>query len=82
MNSEEKMEDLVSKLFDQKLAELKRRLVPHHCFTCKHFKLRDKKPRNRVCKCPSELKVVKGQCFSWELEPDSSKWVTNKNMAT
>jgi len=76
------LEKAVNKAVDNKVAELKRSLVPHHCFTCVWFVLREEKPRSRVCRCPDELQATKGGvCLNWQLQPDSSKWVVNKNMS-
>lgn len=70
----------VSKAVKAEVEKIRRMMVPRHCFTCRFFILRTEKPRNRVCRFEGKLKVEKGQCLSWELEPDASKWVHNKNM--
>ena len=67
------LEDVINSLVEKKVAELKRSLVPHTCFTCRWFILRKEKPRNRACRYPGELKVKGRMCLSWELEPDASK---------
>lgn len=74
------LEKAVEKAVDKRVKHIRNMMVPHHCFTCKWFILRTEKPRNRVCKYPDDLKVVKGMCVSWELQSDSSQWVVNKNM--
>ena len=57
------------------VAEMRRMMVPHTCFTCKWFLLNDKPPRNRNCKIPDpDGPKVKGRmCISWALEEDVSK---------
>jgi len=76
------LEKAVNKAVDAKVHEIKRMMVPHHCFTCRWFILREEKPRNRVCRCPDELKASKGgACLNWQLQEDSSLWVVNKNMS-
>lgn len=70
----------VQKAVDARVEKIRRMMAPHICFTCRWFILRTEKPRNRVCRCPTDLKVEKGQCMSWMLQTDSSKWVHNKNM--
>lgn len=77
------VEQAVIKALNEKVAELKRMLVPHHCFTCLWFVLREEKPHNRVCRFPGDLQASPGgACMSWQVQPDSSKWVVNKNMGT
>ena len=76
------LEKTVNTAVDKRVKEIKRMLVPHHCFTCHWFVLREEKPRNRVCRCPDELKATKSlACLNWKLQEDSSKWVVNKNMS-
>ena len=76
------LEEIVNKLVDGRVAEIKRMMVPHHCFTCLHFVMREEKPHNRVCRCPDELDATPGGvCKNWVVQPDSSQWVVNKNMS-
>ena len=77
-----KIEALIREAVDSRVQELKRMMVPHHCFTCKWFILRKEKPRNRVCRCPDDLEATKGgMCKNWAVQNDPSKWVVNKNMS-
>lgn len=65
----------IEALLNQKVAEMRRMMVPHTCFTCKWFILRTEPPRNRACRLPDpDGPKVKGRmCISWELEEDVSK---------
>lgn len=76
------VKEALPKAVDARVKDIKRMMVPHHCFTCHWFILRTEKPRNRVCRCPDDLEASKGgACLNWKLQDDPSKWVVNKNMS-
>jgi len=62
--------------FLKKLFKPKADKVPHVCFTCKYFQMREQKPHNKGCRYPGKIKVVggfHGVCQMWELQPDPEK---------
>jgi hypothetical protein len=63
----------IEELLNQKVAEMKRSLVPHTCFTCAWFIMRTEKPRNRACRFPDALVVKGNRCLSWKFEEDPAK---------
>lgn len=64
--------ELAPNFMEKLKAEIKQELlIEEHmgdCFWCKWFILREEKPRNRVCRCPTPIVIKNLRCQSWELE--------------
>ena len=74
---EKTVEQLVTEQVEEQMKmlipKIRASLVPHTCFTCKWFIMREEKPRNKCCRCPTPLKVKGRACLNWELQEDASK---------
>ena len=73
MGKNEDLEKKISAMLDEKVDAMRRSMIPHTCFTCRWFVLREEKPRNRVCRYPGELKADGRKCLSWALQEDAAK---------